>query len=65
MSIENKNDGWPDAFEIVTIPPWLSKLGNFVMEHLHPEPRTNSGGGPALDRALYDYPLESDGVEAW
>lgn len=50
-------------FEIVTIPPWLSKLGNFVMEHLHPEPRTNSGGAVMLDRELY--PLESDGYEAW
>lgn len=74
---ENK-DGWPETFNLISLPERFCRLGNFIMSHLKHD--GYRGGAAMLDRQLYDAihethdgidslvqmsRLETDGTEAW
>lgn len=52
---ENK-DGWPEKFHPISLPERLCRIGHFLTDQFRHVgiSEHGRGGGPALDRALYD-----------
>lgn len=49
-----------NPFPKIDLFPRLTRVVHFLFDHLQSEGLSNHGGGPALDKALYDTPPEPE-----